>query len=168
MDNQTAAAPSLPPPARPTSVTVFGILAILFAALGLLCSPFNLVGLNDPNNPLVNIAGFKVFAIISAINGMICAVALLAIGIGLLNLKRWARSGSVIYSVYVIIVGLIGIVAMLVILAPQIGATTDQIMKAGLVGGIIGGTVGGVIGLVFPILLLIFMRKPKAVAACCK
>jgi hypothetical protein len=108
------------------------------------------------------------FAIISAINGMICAVALLAIGIGLLNLKRWARSGAVIYSIYTIIVGLVGLVAVLAMLVPQVGAVSDPIAKAGMVGGIIGGLIGGVIGLVFPILLLIFMRKPKAVAACCK
>ena len=41
-------------------------------------------------------------------------------------------------------------------------------MQAGLIGGLVGGIVGGLIGLIFPICLLIFMRKPQAVAACCK
>lgn len=36
---------------------------------------------------------------------------------------------------------------------------------AAAIGGAIGGTVGGCFGLIYPILLLIFMTRPKLVAA---
>jgi hypothetical protein len=168
MDNQSHVAPALPAPARPTAITVFGIVGIVLAALGLLCSPMNLIGLSDPNNPVINIAGFKAVAIFGAINGILCAVALLAISIGLLNLKRWARSGAVVYAVYTIVMGVLGITIMIVLFVPHLGTGHDPIMQAGMIGGLIGGVVGGLIGMIFPILLLIFMRKPKIVAACCK
>ena len=168
MENQCPSAPPLPAPTRPTSVTVFGIVGIVLAALGLLCSPINLIGLSDPNNPLINMAGFKVVAVFSAINGMLCAVALLAISIGLLKLKRWARSGAVIYSLYTIVMGVLGMLVIILMLTPHVSTAPDSVSKAGMIGGLIGGVVGGLIGLVYPVLLLIFMRKPKVVAACCK
>jgi uncharacterized membrane protein YfcA len=36
---------------------------------------------------------------------------------------------------------------------------------AGAIGGAIGGSVGGCFGLIYPVLLLIFMLRPKVAAA---
>jgi len=36
---------------------------------------------------------------------------------------------------------------------------------AGAIGGAVGGSIGGCFGLIYPILLLVFMTRPKVVAA---
>lgn len=157
-----------PPSARPTSVTVFGVLSIVFGGLALLCTPINLVTANMPN-PMFNIPGFRAWTIFSSILGMAAAIWQLSNGIGLLRLKPWARTGSMAYAWFAIVMGVVSMTVMLVLLLPRMGAATggssDPAMAAGMIGGVIGGTVGGIIGMIYPILLLVFMRKPRVVEA---
>jgi len=39
---------------------------------------------------------------------------------------------------------------------------------AAKVGGVVGGMCGGIIGLIYPIILVVFMRRPNVVEACQK
>ena len=162
------APPPMPAPVRPKSVTVFGILCIVFGSLALLCSPFHAFSLSAPNNPVLTIPGFKTFALVGVVISLVCAVFQIAAGIGLLKLKRWARQGAVMYAIFAIAYTLLSLPVIVLMLVPHLSTTHDPVMQAGLIGGLIGGIVGGVIGMIYPICLLIFMRKPRAVAACCK
>jgi hypothetical protein len=102
---------------RPTSVTVFGILNIVFAAFGIL-SVLGSVMLfaataATSKNPVIQIIHdnptYAAWLKVSVGLGLIASVALLAAGIGLLKLKPWARMISIVYSVYSFVMIPIGI-----------------------------------------------------------
>ena len=102
---------------RPTSVTVFGILNIIFAAFGILgtLASLTLFSANaDMNNPVIKIIhespSYALWMKICIPLGLIVTVALLAAGIGLLKLKPWARTLSIAYGIYAIVFGIIGLV----------------------------------------------------------
>lgn len=63
----TAQPPLIQPQAnpKPVSITVFGILNIVFGAFGLLCAPFGLVVLFAMPNGLTYSAAYKVWMIVS-------------------------------------------------------------------------------------------------------
>jgi hypothetical protein len=79
------------------------------------------------------------------------------LGIGLLNLKRWARSGSVIYSCIAIAWSIAGVALNIIAMSMQ-WITIPEEGLPGFIGGICGGLCGG---LIYPILLLIFMQTQK-------
>jgi hypothetical protein len=161
---------------RPTSVTVFGILNILFAALGmlsvlLLAALFTVVG-SSTNNPVVRLihesSAYAAWLVVSIILGMIAAAALLAAGIGLLNLKSWARIVSIVYAIYALVsVPVSQLVNYFFLVRPlfEQAGHQQQPQVVGAAFGALGGSIGGCFGLVYPILLLVFMTRPNVVAA---
>ena len=160
---------------RPTSVTVFGILNIVFAAFGF----FGIIGsivmffVMDPAmNPMTKIMqdhpAYASWLKLMIPVGFVVAGALLAAGIGLLRMKNWARQLSIGYGIYAIISGLVGtVINYEVLLRPMLEQAAQQSgpAAAGAIGGAIGGTIGGFLGLIYPVLLIIFMTRPKVVAA---
>ena len=83
-------------------------------------------------------------------------------------MKEWGRKLSLAYAVYAIIAGLAGILfTFIFVLQPLLekAQTTQGPEAAEAVGGAIGGSVGGCFSLIYPVLLLIFMTRPKLVAA---
>lgn len=153
-------------PRKPTAVTVFGVLNIVFGALGLLCSPIGIVGIMmpQPGGPVYS-AAMKVFMLFSSGLGLVMAAVLLAAGIGLLNLKQWARQTSYFYGWFAVIWGVLGTVITLVMMISALSGASGE-AAAGMMGGVIGGACGGIIGLIYPIFLIIYMRKPEIVDAC--
>jgi hypothetical protein len=160
---------------RPTSVTVFGIVNIVFAVLGLfgLLATIALFSLTSgSNNPVVQIIREKpIYATWLKLTiplGVLSCAVLLAAGIGLLFLKDWGRRASIGYAVYAIVIGLISIVMNFIFLFPpmleQVGRKQGP-EAAGAIGGAVGASLGGFFGLIYPILLLIFMTRPKVRAA---
>jgi hypothetical protein len=145
---------------KPTSVMVFGILNIVFGGMGLLCMPFNLFWLVLPNRMIVMVPAYRVILLVSSIVGIGFSAWLLSLGIGLLKMKSWGRRGSVIYSIIVIVWGIIGII--LNILALHFGWM--NVPEGGL-PGYIGGMCGGAVGMIYPVLLLIFMQTSKVKGA---
>jgi len=102
---------------RPTSALVFGILNILFAALGLVGLAASIVFLILPidfgvPNPALDLmeesTAYYIFQIFSMILGTIFMVVLLAGGIGLVRFKPWGRTCSIAYGTYAIIAGTVG------------------------------------------------------------
>ena len=165
---------------RPTVVTVFGILNIVFAVLGVLGALFTLFVLKVmpvANNPVLQWinenAILMTWTNVSIALGVAAAACLLAAGIGLLMMKRWARVLSIAYGIYTIIAGVIGVVLTLVLLCKplldiDIAGKSRGPEIAGAIGGAVGGTIGscgGCFGLIYPILLIIFMTRPRVVAA---
>jgi len=101
------------------------------------------------------------------LGGLTC-IALLAAGIGLLRLKPWGRVLSIAYAIFAIVYGIAGTAMnMVFVTQPLIHEAQQQSgpESAAAIGGAIGGSIGGCFGLIYPILLLIFMTRPKIVAA---
>ncbi|HEY0455073.1 MAG TPA: hypothetical protein VGE41_01765 [Verrucomicrobiae bacterium] len=161
---------------RPTSATVFGVLNIIFAGFGLigLLGTLFLFTAAAPNinNPVVKLIHenptYAAFMKISIPLGIISSAVLLASGIGLLRLKNWARKLSIGYAIYALVFGLIGVaVNFLFLFRPLIEQASQHPgpETSTAIGGAVAGTFGGCIGLIYPILLIIFMTRPKLVAA---
>ncbi|MHC5083023.1 MAG: DUF4339 domain-containing protein [Planctomycetota bacterium] len=160
-------------PPRPTSVTVLGILCIVFGGLGLLCTPVGLVAMFMPNlhggANMYESPAMQAYMFISMGLGLVFAIVELAAGIGLLNLKSWGRSAALLYGWAAIVFGILGAIVNILIVLPAMqqasgGGNPEAVGQA--IGSIVGGMCGGIIGLIFPIFLVIYMRKPHVVAAC--
>jgi len=160
---------------RPTSVLVFGILNIVFAAFGVfgLIASFAILFLPaDSNNPVIKIMHenplYSAWLKLCIPLGLLSCAALLAAGIGLLCLKSWARTLSIAYAIFAIVFGILGMVVNFIFLVRPLLEQAQQqhgTEAAGAIGGAIGGTIGGCFGLIYPVLLLIFMSRPKVAAA---
>lgn len=155
-----------PPPipadtSRPASVTTFGILNIVFGGLALLCTPFSFYAVFAMPNDLNPSDWYKGWLVFSSAASFICSAWLLALGIGLLGMRRWSRTGSIAYAWITVILGVVG-TAMNVTAMTSGGVSMSPEASAGFIGGLFGG----LIGLVYPILLLIFMKRKPAVDSC--
>lgn len=158
---------------RPTAILVFGVLHLVFGALGILgllgsaAILFNV----DPSNPMHSILRdsefYRVYLWASSALGLMATFALIAAGIGLFLQQNWARVLSLGYAVYAILAGLAGtVVSYLYVVAPLIEKASHSSgpAVAGAIGGAIGGIVGSLFALIYPIAILVFMTRPKVVA----
>jgi hypothetical protein len=161
---------------RPVSVTVFGILNIVFAGLGLcgtLLGGLFLAAKPGPaQNPMVRIMEgdpfYATWVKISIPLSLLGCGALLAAGIGLLLLKEWGRKLTLGYAVYAIALGLVNLVIHFVFVVRPLmeEAGRQQGPEAfAAIGGAVGGILGGCLGFVYQFLLLYFMTRPNVIAA---
>jgi hypothetical protein len=162
---------------RPTSVTVFGILNIVFAVfgfLGVIANVFlmfvkpNAFGPNPAVKMIEDNANWAAWMKLSIPLGMLSCGLLLAAGIGLLMLKEWGRKLSLVYGIYAIVMALVNMAVSYVFLIRPLmeqAARQKGPEAAGAIGGAIGGGIGGCIALVYPVLLLIFMTRSNVKAA---
>jgi hypothetical protein len=100
--------------------------------------------------------------------GQITSAVLLTTGIGLLRLKPWARKVSIGYAIYAILFVLINVpINFFLLYWPMLehGRQLQGPQGVVMIFAAILGTVGGVLGWVYPVLLCIFMTRPKFVAA---
>jgi len=137
---------------KPTSITVFGILNIVFGCYQLI-QFFKMV---PTYKGLVTVEGLPYLLFVSII-GVGLPVWLLILGIGLLKMKTWARNGSCMYAririiVTVIIMGLS--VASLIV-------NRSAFPMAKLLPVIFVMLLGLIETFIYPLLLLIFMQPAK-------
>ena len=123
---------------RPTSVTVFGILNIvfgLFGVFGLIASIALFFMPAGSNNPVVRIMhenpAYSAWLKICIPLGLLSCAALLAAGIGLLCLKSWARTLSIAYAIYAILFGLLGTAVNFIFLIAADARTSPTTTWAG-------------------------------------
>ncbi len=156
-------------PTRPASVTVFGVLNIIFASLTLICTPVAIITIFMPSqssragsiDPNAVATGWLLF---TALLGMICSAIQLASGIGLLNLKKWARQWAVRLSYFGIGWGFFAIIINIILtLTGAFGYQQDYVPTA-----IIMDFFMLFVGLIYPILLIIFLSKSHIKSACIK
>ncbi len=167
-------------PQKPTAATVFGILNILFGVLGICGIAMSAVVLFIPlsaqmtaENPALQLmeenAAYRTFTQVAVVLGFAATAALIAAGIGLLQLRPYGRSLSIGYGIYAIVMNLAGTFVNVAIVFPALLEKANEAgggpAQAGAYGGIIGGVGGSCIGLIYPGLLLYFMFRPNMVAA---
>lgn len=152
---------------RPTPVTVFGILSIVFAVFGIFGVATAMMMSSLPffrkapemailfDNPV-----YDAWLRISAIVGIGFAIALVTLGIGLLNMKAWARAGTIIYAICALVFTIAGQVVNFAYVLPTMMERASRTS-----GPEAAGALGGIIPLAYPILILIFMTRPQTVAA---
>ena len=112
---------------RPKSVTVFGILNIVFAAFGIIGAITSLVLLLAPlapNDPFIKIMhenpAYAIWYKLEIPLGILSRAALLAAGIGLLSLKSWARTLSMAYAIYAILLGILETALTFMVYRPMV------------------------------------------------
>lgn len=164
---------------RPTVVTVFGILALVYGGIGLLCNPVNAavnlavdLQADLPDDPIMQIAVSDTYRLGIGIYSIACfgfCLVLTLAGIGLLMMKTWGRMLAIVYSISSLIGSLIylGFVSV-VLFAPLIeeaGRANNPEASGKAIGAIFGGSVVILFGMILPVLLVIVMRKPYVVRA---
>ena len=160
---------------RPGVVTNFGVLNVVFAGLSLFGIMASIAMLNAPaatKNPVVQLMrdnpAYLTWMKIMIPLGLLALAAQLTAGIGLLRLKAWARVLSIVYAIWAILFGLFGLGLNYVFLTRPLmeeAARKQGAESAAAMGGAMGSLFGGCFGMVYPILLLIFMTRPKVIAA---
>jgi hypothetical protein len=160
---------------RPASVNIFGVLNFVFAAfavIGLMASVtlFSLPG--DPSDPVIKLlhenASYAVWLKICIPLGVLSCAALLAAGVGLLSFKPWGRTLSIAYAIYAIVFVVVGMGVNLILMIQPLSEPAPrraELAAAGAIGGPLSGTVGGLFWVVYPILMLVLMLRPKMAAA---
>ena len=168
------------PASRPASATVFGILNLVFAGLGLcgtcvFAVQWSLVDAipDQPPNPVFEIMKedqtLFIFTIASMGLGFVFTVLLGLAGFGLLKMRPWGRQLSIVYAVYTIIAAIVATIANWFWLVGPLLEEADT-APAGperFVALITAyATVfGGCFSVVYPIILLIFMMRSNLVQA---
>ena len=116
-----------------------------------------------------NLWAYYAFTMVTMALGFVATIALGLAGYGLLNMRPWGRHVSIVYALYAIIAGIVGMIVNWIWLigplmekADAAGAGPEQ---AGAIGGVMGGVLGGCVGLIYPIVLLIFMMLPHVAQA---
>jgi hypothetical protein len=163
---------------RPTSVTVLGILNIVFAAFGVMGFAISILMIFvkpelNVKNPVLDMMrqnpGYAMYTNISMVIGAVFTLVLGLAGIGLLMLRPWGRTLSIVYAVFaiisVIVNSFLNYYFLIAPLMDKLAAQQPGQEKAAAIGGIVGMVAGVCIGPIYPVILLIFMYRPNVKAA---
>lgn len=159
---------------RPTGVTVFAILNVLFGITGVLGVVVTVLltvfgdQFDFGANPIMDVVAdnptYKIYTVVMSVVGFIFAVVLIASGIGLFKMKLWGRSLALVYAVYAIVATIVGNVAnYFFIFKPVMEQAVggNDMQDLAVMSGILGGVVGGCIALILPIAILIYFLRPS-------
>jgi hypothetical protein len=160
---------------RPTAVSIFGYLNIVFAVFALFGAfgafSLQLAG-DDSKNPIVKLMhenqAYATWVKCTIPMDLLSFAFLLTAGIGLLRLSEWARKLSIAYGIYAILMDIAVAAANFVFLRPMLAQTsfTDGAYTApAATAAVIGAIMGGVFGLIYPVVLIVFMMRREIAAA---
>lgn len=179
LDPVPYATPNLPQPnRRPTSVTVFAIIGIIWgslAVLGGVCSLPQYLGVNLAPNPVMdairNDHVLLAFNIGSLVITAILGAMLLTAGIGALSLKRSARRMMVLYALINLVIVVVSTPLNYALIFPRMERDVQSVAggNTALVSafkiGSIAGVFGALLGIVWALLILYYMTRPHVKAA---
>jgi len=167
---------------RPTTLTVLGILAIIFGAYGLLCTPFALLMTAGFGSEIFKevMPGFgsgpmQIWMYASSGLAIVASLFELAAGIGLLQVKEWGRKLAIGLCVYKILFSFVSAAVQVLMVRPMMaemmkdlpaGASGEAAMAGGMIGGVIGGAVGILFAVVLYSVLIYLLTRPEVVTAC--
>ena len=167
----TAAAADPQPP--PRSITVFGILNLVFGMMGIFGGVMFFIVLGATNvseipNPAMdamkNSAFFNVWTWISTIGGLLASIVLVVSGIALLLKKDIGRRLAIYYAYYALFMAVVGVVLSIIyVYAPMWADLQDSPVAAITVFA--GAVIGTALSLLYPALILYFLNKPAVVQA---
>ena len=147
---------------KPGSIKVFGILNVVFGAIGLICGGFGFLTLmvmqssSDMGNAIQSAKSAQYSGgYMTAVIGLLLNIFLLTCGIGLLKERNWGRTWSLGYAVLGIIHTVGG----------AIGAVIFAQAGPAAMGAGFGAIIGTAIGVIYPICILIFLTRPNVVEA---
>jgi hypothetical protein len=142
---------------KPASIVVLGILNIILGTLGLLYRT-NILPDNIMDAEFMMEMGkqYKIALWSVYIIGLVFEIALIVLGIGILRLKEWARQGSILYSYILIVFSIVWLGYNLLALSLDWISPLEESPAF-----IVDICTGLVLGLIYPFLLLIFMRTAK-------
>jgi len=167
MDQQTTPPPPNPysvvhDAPKPGSIKVFGILNVVFGAIGLICGGFGFLTLvvmqssSDMSDAIQSAMSAQYSGgYMTAVIGLLLNIFLLTCGIGLLKERNWGRTWSLGYAVLGIIHAVVG----------AIGAVIFAQAGPAAMGAGFGAIIGTAIGVIYPICILIFLTRPNVVEA---
>jgi hypothetical protein len=163
---------------RPTVVTVFGILNLTVALLGLcgaaIASPIlALKAGTEPVDPIyapyVQHPVYLEFEKAAVVVRGLVYVLLAASGVGLLLMKGWGRRAAVFYAATAIVLGAVSLLLEYSIHLPAVLEHTRTMaegpVKTGMIIGAYAFVAGGAVcGIAYPITVLVFVTRRKFVA----
>ncbi len=152
---------------RPTAVTVFGVLNILYALFAMGSTVLGLASLKLLKNYVPEAAQqaeLTTANIVGMVISMIIAVGLLVDGIGLMAMRRWARKLAVWIGGALICQGIVGIAMMpsqMQAASQRQGAMGQEFLAVSMVVGVFVTLVM----MTYPILMMIFLTRRPVVEA---
>lgn len=159
---------------RPTSVTVFGALNIVFGLFGLFgmvaAVAMTVIMANTTQRPstFTLSPAAELYNRVAIGLGFVSTLALLSSGFGLLRMRPWGRKLALGYAIYAVgsTIASTAITYML-IYRPMLEQAEMRSGPAanGAMFGLIAGLIGSCLGLIYPCLLWYFMTRPLVLAA---
>ena len=171
--------PYYEPSRRPLSVSIIGWITTILGGLGALSGPCILIqrqflsGL-QPANPMDSLlyshGPIGIYNIVSLIVGWVVSVLTIYAGVGLLNLKFWARLFMVRLMIFQLFMFLVGFAFNLLVTIPAFGKLAaqhpnDPIVQMTYRIMFFGQAIGFVLWLGYPIAVIFFLTRPPAKAA---
>ncbi len=146
---------------RPVPVIVVCVIGLLIGGLGLCGLPFALVpyvadmGVPNPVIDAVKASSVLYTWTMASIGcGAVLNLLMMLCCIGALFLKGWARNGLMVYSVFQLLMNLVGSTLSVVYLTPILRGLPAEQMYGGF-----GGMVGGMCcGLLMPLMFLVVLN----------
>jgi hypothetical protein len=152
---------------KPASIKVFGILNIVFGAMGLICGGTGVLFfvLATQSSEFAfefekalsaqHTEGYMTLLQFSSCFGVILSLILLVCGVGLLRERNWGRTGSLGYAAFQILFTL----ASTAVSMSMMKNNVSFILSAG------GAMCGMLVALIYPICILIFLTRLNVVEA---
>jgi hypothetical protein len=152
-------APQDLPPRQPVWPKVIGIISVVLASLGLVCTPISLFlgmrGANAEEALKYFPDWWLAYTTVSCIVGILQAILLLAAGIVVL-LKRPA--GRVLHLVYAVITIVLGMASSAIGATGLVTADMPAPIKISVAVGVF---IGVLVGMIYPVFLLIWFLRPR-------
>ena len=163
---------------RPTSVTVFAIINLVMAGMGLLLWIAGLIfmlglinlpeqaGPNPAMEMMETSTGFQIYSYVTSGFHLLATILIISASIGMFTLQPWARKGTIVWAVYSIVSKVVTTTVQHVLFTiPMLNDATDDMQRTGM---IVGAVVGGVFILMligYHLLLIYMLTRPHVVDA---
>lgn len=185
--------PPIPQAGRPKSLTAAAVICFIFGAFGLFGLLGALMSLADvqfgtmpgtaeATKAMMNEPHVKALTVYGGFLNAAAGALLIAAGVGLLKCRNWARTVTILWSLYnvavYIVSGYITSVYMMPLMQKMMEAqfkaqsggkgmpSSDIASKMGSVMGTLSAVVGVLFAVAVGVTLIILVTRPKAKAAC--
>jgi hypothetical protein len=151
--------PEGPPPIPSVWPKVIGIISIVLASLGLICTPISWLTTTFVTHAHEVMKVFpewwSTYTTVSSVVGIFMALILLGAGITTLMRRGIGRSLHLVYGAAGILIAIGNVV---VIAMTLLGAEMEGPMRVAFIGGIV---VGVPLGMIYPVFLIIWFLRSK-------